>query len=100
MVTGSDPCQDKLGDRKGTDENIFPGKPGGYNPSERHFRRTIKMTEFSIENTEIQEILQLSKLQGGSKYRQQDIYRILDRVVARKDSAKTTSLERQGVEIL
>ena len=28
MVTGSGPCQDKLGDRKGTDENIFPGKPG------------------------------------------------------------------------
>jgi Zn finger protein HypA/HybF involved in hydrogenase expression len=39
--------------------------------------------EFSIKETEIQEITQLSKLQGGSKYRQEEIYKLLDRVVAR-----------------
>jgi len=39
--------------------------------------------KFEIKNTEIQEIIQLSKLQGGSKHRQEDIYNLLDRVVAR-----------------
>jgi uncharacterized CHY-type Zn-finger protein len=48
--------------------------------------RTV--TSFEIKETEIQEIIQLSKLQGGSKYRQEEIYKLLDRVVARKDSAK------------
>ena len=38
--------------------------------------------KFEIKNTEIQEIIQLSKLQGGSKHRQEDIYKLLDRVVA------------------
>jgi hypothetical protein len=46
------------------------------------------MTNFEIKDTEIQELIQLSKLQGGSKHRQRDIYEALDRVVARKDSAK------------
>jgi len=46
------------------------------------------MTTFEIKDTEIQEVIQLSKLQGGSKYRQEEIYKLLDRVVARKDSAK------------
>ena len=55
---------------------------------------------FEITKEEIQNILQLSRLQGGSKYRQMDIYRVLDRVVARKDFAEKTSLERQGVEFL
>ena len=41
--------------------------------------------KFEIKSTEIQEIIQLSKLQGGSKHRQEDIYKALDRVVARKD---------------
>jgi uncharacterized CHY-type Zn-finger protein len=41
------------------------------------------MTTFEIEDTEIQEVIQLSKMQGGSKYRQEEIYRKLDRVVAR-----------------
>jgi hypothetical protein len=58
------------------------------------------MPEFCITSDEIQDILQLSRLQGGSKYRQMDIYRLLDRVVARKDFAEKTSLERQGVEFL
>lgn len=58
------------------------------------------MAEFCITSEEIQDILQLSRLQGGSKYRQMDIYRLLDRVVARKDYEKQTSLERQGVEFL
>jgi len=50
--------------------------------------------KFEIKSTEIQEIIQLSKLQGGSKHRQEDIYKALDRVVARgpveteKESAK------------
>ena len=38
--------------------------------------------KFEIKSTEIQEIIQLSKLQGGSKHRQADIYKLLDRVVA------------------
>jgi hypothetical protein len=46
------------------------------------------MTKFCITNEEIQEIIQISKLQGGSKYRQEEIYKLLDRVVARKDSAE------------
>jgi len=46
------------------------------------------MTTFEIKDTEIQDLIQLSKLQGGSKYRQEEIYKLLDRVVARKDSAK------------
>ena len=50
------------------------------------------MTNFSIKDTEIQELIQLSKLQGGSKHRQGDIYKALDRVIARgplpEDSAK------------
>jgi len=63
---------------------------------------TIK---FCIKESEIQDIIQFSKLQGGSKYRQRDIFLILDRVVARKDFAEKdfaekTSLERQGVEFL
>jgi hypothetical protein len=41
------------------------------------------MPEFSIKSEEIQEIIQYSKQQGGSKYRQKDIYALLDRVVAR-----------------
>jgi hypothetical protein len=45
--------------------------------------RRIKMTTFEIEETEIQEIIQYSKLQGGSKHRQEEIYKALDRVVAR-----------------
>jgi len=47
--------------------------------------------KFEIKNTEIQEIIQLSKLQGGSKYRQDEIYKKLDQVVARgpvKDNAE------------
>ena len=40
-------------------------------------------TKFEIKSTEIQEIIQLSKLQGGSKYRQDEIYKKLDQVVAR-----------------
>jgi uncharacterized CHY-type Zn-finger protein len=47
------------------------------------------MTTFEIKDTEIQELIQLSKLQGGSKYRQEEIYKLLDRVVAQKDSAKS-----------
>ena len=39
--------------------------------------------KFSITGDQIQEIIQLSKLQGGSKHRQEDIYNLLDRVVAR-----------------
>ena len=38
--------------------------------------------KFSITGDQIQEIIQLSKLQGGSKHRQEDIYKLLDRVVA------------------
>ena len=38
--------------------------------------------KFEIKSTEIQEIIQFSKLQGGSKHRQADIYKLLDRVVA------------------
>jgi hypothetical protein len=41
------------------------------------------MPEFSIKDTEIQEVIQYSKLQGGSKHRQKDIYALLDRVIAR-----------------
>jgi hypothetical protein len=41
------------------------------------------MPEFSIKSEEIQEVIQYSKLQGGSKHRQKDIYALLDRVVAR-----------------
>jgi hypothetical protein len=41
------------------------------------------MPEFSIKSEEIEQIIQLSILQGGSKYRQKDIYQALDKVVAR-----------------
>jgi hypothetical protein len=41
------------------------------------------MTSFEIKSEEIQEVIQYSKLQGGSKHRQKDIYALLDRVVAR-----------------
>jgi hypothetical protein len=41
------------------------------------------MTSFEIKSEEIQEVIQLSKLQGGSKHRQKDIYALLDRVIAR-----------------
>jgi hypothetical protein len=41
------------------------------------------MTSFEITKEEIQEIIQYSKQQGGSKYRQGDIYKLLDRVIAR-----------------
>ena len=41
------------------------------------------MPEFSIKSEEITEIIQYSRLQGGSVYRQKDIYALLDRVVAR-----------------
>jgi hypothetical protein len=41
------------------------------------------MPEFSIKSEEIQEVIQYSRLQGGSKHRQEDIYALLDRVVAR-----------------
>jgi hypothetical protein len=41
------------------------------------------MPEFSIKSEEIEQMIQLSKLQGGSKHRQKDIYALLDRVVAR-----------------
>jgi hypothetical protein len=41
------------------------------------------MPEFSIKSEEIQQVIQYSKLQGGSKHRQKDIYALLDRVVAR-----------------
>jgi hypothetical protein len=41
------------------------------------------MPEFSIKSEEIKQMIQLSKLQGGSKHRQKDIYALLDRVVAR-----------------
>lgn len=58
------------------------------------------MPEFRITSEEIQDLLHFSRLQGGSKYRQMDIYRLLDRVVARKDYEKQTILERQGVEFL
>ena len=58
------------------------------------------MTEFCITKEEIESLWQIFELQGGSKYRKAEGQKILDRVVARKDSAKTTSLERQGVEIL
>jgi hypothetical protein len=41
------------------------------------------MPDFRISDKEIQDILQLSILQGGSKHRQKDIYEALDRVIAR-----------------
>jgi hypothetical protein len=41
------------------------------------------MPEFCIKSEEIEQMIQLSKLQGGSKHRQKDIYALLDRVVAR-----------------
>ena len=41
------------------------------------------MPEFSIKKEEIETILQLSIQQGGSKHRQEDIYKALDRVIAR-----------------
>jgi hypothetical protein len=41
------------------------------------------MPEFCIKSEEIQQVIQYSKLQGGSKHRQQDIYALLDRIVAR-----------------
>jgi hypothetical protein len=41
------------------------------------------MPEFSIKSEEIEQIIQYSRLQGGSVYRQKDIYALLDRVVAR-----------------
>jgi len=41
------------------------------------------MPEFCIKDTEIQDLIHFSILQGGSKYRQKDIYALLDRVVAR-----------------
>jgi uncharacterized CHY-type Zn-finger protein len=41
------------------------------------------MTSFEIKDTEIQEVIQWSRLQGGSKHRQEDIYKALDRVIAR-----------------
>jgi ABC-type sulfate/molybdate transport systems ATPase subunit len=41
------------------------------------------MTSFEIKDTEIQEVIQYSRLQGGSKHRQDDIYKALDRVIAR-----------------
>ena len=51
------------------------------------------MPEFCIKSEEIEQIIQLSILQGGSKYRQKDVYALLDRVVARgpvKDFAENT----------
>jgi hypothetical protein len=45
----------------------------------------IMKTIFEIYGDEIQTLHQNIKLQGGSKYRQEESFKLLDRIVARKE---------------
>jgi len=56
--------------------------------------------KFCITKEEIESLWQYFELQGGSKYRKEEGQKLLDKIVARKDFAEKTSLERQGVEFL
>jgi len=56
--------------------------------------------KFCITKEEIESLWQYFELQGGSKYRKEEGQKLLDKIVARKDFAEKTSLDRQGVEFL